>query len=193
MKRSWLKELRKKRSLTQAEVASRSFIERSYYAQIENGTKNPSIDVARNIANVLHFNPALFFTENLSEPFKIAFQDIPIVIAHCDSDLRYTWIFNPSEDFSEVEIIGKNDIELSNNDGTQQLYELKHEVITKGEKLNRIISFPLRSGVQTFIIFCNPLVGMKSNITGVVTVAIDITLIEDDLLEYFQFQKLLKE
>ncbi|TCT14919.1 helix-turn-helix protein [Natranaerovirga pectinivora] len=59
--REWLIHLRKLKGLTQQQVASKCFIERSYYSQIERGTRNPSINVAKNIASTLGFNPLKFF------------------------------------------------------------------------------------------------------------------------------------
>jgi transcriptional regulator with XRE-family HTH domain len=64
MKREWLNHLRVTKGLTQKQVASRSFIDRSYYSQIEIGTRNPSITVARNIATVLNFDPFIFFEDD---------------------------------------------------------------------------------------------------------------------------------
>ncbi|GER75010.1 helix-turn-helix transcriptional regulator [Weizmannia acidilactici] len=69
--RDWLKQLRKSKKLTQEQVASCSFIDRSYYSQIENGKRNPSPDVAINIAKVLDFNPLCFFKDELAFSNKI--------------------------------------------------------------------------------------------------------------------------
>ena len=68
MKRVWLNHLRVTEGLTQNEVSSRSYIDRSYYSQIELGTRNPSITVARNIATVLNFDPLIFFKDKNNIP-----------------------------------------------------------------------------------------------------------------------------
>lgn len=75
MKREWLIELRKSTGLTQQKVADKSFIDRSYYSQLENGLRDPSPSVAENIAKVLDFNFLRFFTDyiyfgDLSSPMK---------------------------------------------------------------------------------------------------------------------------
>ncbi|MGY3716287.1 helix-turn-helix transcriptional regulator [Sutcliffiella cohnii] len=54
--REWLKQVRKERNLTQGEVASKAFINRAFYSQIENGLRNPSFVVARNIVSVKKFS-----------------------------------------------------------------------------------------------------------------------------------------
>lgn len=67
MKREWLINSRKSQGLKQAHVASRAFIDRAYYSQIETGKRNPSFNVAINIAAVLNFDPILFFRNNFNK------------------------------------------------------------------------------------------------------------------------------
>lgn len=64
--RKWLKEYRDNRHLTQEETARLSGISRSYYTHIENGTKTPTVEVAKNIANTLKFDWVNFFTNECS-------------------------------------------------------------------------------------------------------------------------------
>ncbi|MCC5466805.1 helix-turn-helix transcriptional regulator [Pelosinus baikalensis] len=59
--RIWLIDLRKKRGLTQQQVADSLTINRSTYALIESGLRNPSPDSAKQIANVLGFEWVIFF------------------------------------------------------------------------------------------------------------------------------------
>ncbi|USK56355.1 helix-turn-helix transcriptional regulator [Cytobacillus solani] len=59
--RTWLKEKRELLDLTHEEVAIQSGIQRAYYTMIENGTRNPSVDVAKKIAGVIGFNWIIFF------------------------------------------------------------------------------------------------------------------------------------
>ncbi|WP_285615132.1 helix-turn-helix transcriptional regulator [Pseudobacillus badius] len=61
MVRLWLKELRLQRTMTQNEVAEKSGVERAYYTMIELGSRNPSVEVAKNIAHTLGFNWTIFF------------------------------------------------------------------------------------------------------------------------------------
>lgn len=70
--RNWLKYFREKRKLTHAEVSVLSGISRSFYTHIENGTKTPSVDVAKKIAKTLGFEWTLFFENecSLKEHFR---------------------------------------------------------------------------------------------------------------------------
>lgn len=64
--RSWLRELRSKNCLTQEQVAKLSGISRSHYTHIEQGSKTPSVYVAKKIAKTLKFDWTLFFENKCS-------------------------------------------------------------------------------------------------------------------------------
>lgn len=59
--RVWLKDKRDKRLFTQDEVARLSGISRTYYTMIENGTKTPTVNVAKEIARTLKFDWVDFY------------------------------------------------------------------------------------------------------------------------------------
>ncbi|WP_422122489.1 helix-turn-helix transcriptional regulator [Planococcus sp. X10-3] len=51
--------------MTQSQVASKAFIDRGYYSQIETGKRNPGLNIAINIAKVLDFDSIMFYQEHL--------------------------------------------------------------------------------------------------------------------------------
>lgn len=61
MQRTWLKKLRG--DLTKTEVAQATGIKRQYYSMIENGVRNPSVEVAKKIAEFLNFDWTFFFED----------------------------------------------------------------------------------------------------------------------------------
>ncbi|WP_200411955.1 helix-turn-helix transcriptional regulator [Virgibacillus salexigens] len=65
--RSWLKELRLQKGLTQYQVSEVAEIERSYYTMIEQGNRNPSVWVAKRIASSLGFEWTIFFENQCNE------------------------------------------------------------------------------------------------------------------------------
>lgn len=70
MKRIWLVLKREEKCLTHEEVASRADIQRQYYGMIENGTRNPSVEVAKRISNVLEFEWTIFFENKSNETLR---------------------------------------------------------------------------------------------------------------------------
>lgn len=67
MNRDWLVELRNNKKFTQEFVALQSGIQRAYYTQIEKGVRNPSVEIAKRIADCLSFDWTLFFEKVCSE------------------------------------------------------------------------------------------------------------------------------
>ncbi|WP_163094320.1 helix-turn-helix transcriptional regulator [Bacillus velezensis] len=65
--RTWLTNYRNKAELTQEVVALRAEIKRPYYTQIESGTRQPSVNVAKRIGDILDFDWTLFFNTECSE------------------------------------------------------------------------------------------------------------------------------
>lgn len=63
--REWLKAIREKKRLSQAEVAERAGISQSYYCDIENGMKGSELPVstARGIAKALGFKWTKFYED----------------------------------------------------------------------------------------------------------------------------------
>ncbi|PFA67079.1 transcriptional regulator [Bacillus sp. AFS015802] len=165
-KRTWLTKLRKRKKMTQQEVAEKAFIERSYYAQIENGIRKPSPEVTIKLGEVLNFHASSF---NLEEnPFSIALQNAPVILAHCDTQLRYTWIFN-TPDLIPEDHIGKTDVELDDNEGNRALMRLKQKVLEERTPISRVISIPLSSGDIAYNVYAHPLLNEESTIIGVAT------------------------
>jgi putative transcriptional regulator len=61
--RYWLKQMRIAKGLTQLQVAEKSGISRSYYADVERGIANAGGGAAKSIADTLGFDMSLFFTD----------------------------------------------------------------------------------------------------------------------------------
>ncbi|PAQ15097.1 transcriptional regulator [Bacillaceae bacterium SAOS 7] len=66
MERKWLKDRRLNKKLTQDEVSKKALISRSFYTHLENGNKNPSVDVAKRLGQILSFDWTIFFAHECS-------------------------------------------------------------------------------------------------------------------------------
>lgn len=69
--RTWLKKLRENAGFTHEQVADGAKLSRSYYTNIENGLKTPSVKAAKSIARVLNFQWELFLMKNVPLKNKI--------------------------------------------------------------------------------------------------------------------------
>ncbi|MFD1677982.1 MEDS domain-containing protein [Alicyclobacillus fodiniaquatilis] len=167
-KREWLKQLRISRGLTQETVAIHSFIDRGFYAQIENGTRDPSMNVAENIAHTLGIHPQIFFVDHFQashmEPLH---HESHTIYAQCDLDLKYTWVFHPYCDVQDI--LGHRDDELATNTGVADLIFLKKQVLLQGVPLEKIIVFPRDGSLRPYLVRGEPLWDNDNRLIGVHT------------------------
>ena len=75
--RTWLRDLRYQRGMTQGEVAARARISRVYYVQIENESGCPSLSpyTAMKLGETLGFDWPRFFEEDRARKSNIYRQD----------------------------------------------------------------------------------------------------------------------
>ncbi len=69
-KREWLKMKRIDKKMTHDDVAKASGIERAYYTMIEQGTRRPSVQVAKAIAKTLNFDWIIFFDNKCNDTLQ---------------------------------------------------------------------------------------------------------------------------
>lgn len=95
---------RKERGFTQAQLAEKSNISRSYLAGVETGRYNPSIDTLQNIANSLNLTVAFLLEDPKLGPLTAS---IYIDDPECEDDLENE---NPATETSDG--IPKEDLDL---------------------------------------------------------------------------------
>ena len=65
--RTWLKDIRAKKGLTQQEVANAANVDVTMISKIELGERRPSVEVAKKIASVLGFPWTRFYEDELTK------------------------------------------------------------------------------------------------------------------------------
>lgn len=109
------------------------------------------------------------------ERFRVALKNSRIVMAHCDKNLRYTWIHSDYPDFGNDSFIGKNDLELGDQDIYKDLWEIKAEVMKKGAGIVREVCLRGNRTYTHFEVTAEPLVDTEGKIEGVTIALLDIT------------------
>ncbi|WP_299090441.1 helix-turn-helix transcriptional regulator [uncultured Metabacillus sp.] len=69
MRRDWLISYRKKFNLTHQNIADSINVSRQYYGMIESGERDPSVETAKKIGNLLNFNWIIFFENKSNKTF----------------------------------------------------------------------------------------------------------------------------
>ena len=113
--------------------------------------------------------------EESEERFRVVMKGSSIIVSITNRELRYVWIQNSHPDFDPEAVIGKRDDELADNEGTQQLMQLKQQVIEREVGTRTEITFLLSTGSLTYDVTAEPLRDTSGRVIGVTTVALDIT------------------
>jgi PAS domain-containing protein len=109
------------------------------------------------------------------EQFRVALENSPLVAFRLDTDLRYTWVANPHEDFDPTDVIGKRDDELLPPEAAETIMAPKREALETGERVREEISYELPSGPVTYDLTVEPLRDEHGDIVGLTAASFDIT------------------
>ncbi len=110
--------------------------------------------------------------------FERTLEQSNIILAICDTELRYTWVFNKAPGFDINKVIGKRDDEIESNEGTAALMKLKQQVIDTGKPAQATILFSLKGKKATYYVIAQPVRDKDGSITGVSTCASECLHIE---------------
>jgi len=107
----------------------------------------------------------------MKDNFEQTLQHSNIVLAICDKDLRYTWIFNQEPGFDVNKAIGKRDLEIAKNEGSMELANLKKRALDTGEPAYGNILLPFKNKSVPFHVYVQPVRNKQGEITGVASCA----------------------
>lgn len=97
------------------------------------------------------------------------------IVAQCDKELRYEWIYNSHQEFSDQVAVGQRDDQLNQGPGIKELMDLKQQVLTTEQKIRREIPFAVSDEEVIYYVMANPAYNDQEELTGVFTVSIDVT------------------
>jgi CheY-like chemotaxis protein len=145
----------------------------SRYGYIEKNGRHfallgPAVDLALSTHHVFEIYE---LTSDYARGRDVYGENALLVSALCDADPRYTWINDPHPDFVLNDVIGRLDIDIAANEGTQQMFELKRQVLRSGRKARKDIQFPLSNGDVKYHVIAAPMQGAGGDPVGVKTIS----------------------
>ena len=183
--------------LLEAEIAERRLAEaeiRKLNAELEDRVQERTLKISMVNAEL---EKEVTDRKQAEERFNIALKNSPITVFTQDSDLRYTWVYNPTLDFDASLDLGKTDLEILPLEEAQKLTALKQQVLDDGIGAHEEISVSFNAEMRYFDLTIEPTIDRIGSIVGISCVAADITaskLAEAALREAFHREvTLLKE
>lgn len=106
---------------------------------------------------------------------NIALKSAPITLFNQDLDLRYTWIYNPTQNYSVDKLIGQRDEDLVSPETSTQLIQLKQQVIDSGKGLRQEVKIKHNDQIAYYDLTVDPIRNDQNEIVGVTSAAVDIS------------------
>ncbi|MBE9005034.1 response regulator [Fortiea sp. LEGE XX443] len=109
------------------------------------------------------------------ERFRVALKNSPIFVFNQDTELRYTWVYNPIAGWKVEQILGKHDSELVPDEDAQRLTAIKNSVMITGIGTREEVSLTTPQGIRYYDLTVEPLRNESQDILGVTCASIDIS------------------
>jgi PAS domain S-box-containing protein len=110
-----------------------------------------------------------------AQRFRIALEGSPIKVFNQDRDLRYTWVYNTQEGWTEADYLGKTDEEIFDPEVAARLTGVKRAVLASG--VGQRIEFSLNARGHDY--YCDltvePLRNAAGDVIGVNCACLDVT------------------
>ncbi|KKK95203.1 hypothetical protein LCGC14_2675170, partial [marine sediment metagenome] len=110
-----------------------------------------------------------------NERFRLALDNSKITVFNQDSELRYTWVYNPAPGLSPDFVVGKTDHDLVPDEDARVLTEMKRRVLETGVLEHGTIRFTIEGVPSYHDLNVEPLRDENERIVGVIGVSTNIT------------------
>jgi PAS domain S-box-containing protein len=107
--------------------------------------------------------------------FRLAIQIAPLTMFAVDVNLRTTWVYHPTFNFSEAAILGKRDDELMPAHEAAPFMAFKQHVLDTGVTERRLLHVTVHGVTVTHDVTLEPLRDADGRICGLVGASMDIT------------------
>jgi PAS domain S-box-containing protein len=109
------------------------------------------------------------------ERFRIALKNSPIIVFNQDTELRYTWIYNPALGFDASQVVGKFESDLFLPEDAKKIAAMKREVLRTGAGTREEVVIGYNEDIKCYDLSVDPLRNADGEIVGVTCAALDIT------------------
>ncbi|MHC5935563.1 PAS domain-containing hybrid sensor histidine kinase/response regulator [Nostoc sp.] len=109
------------------------------------------------------------------ERFRVALKNSPIFVYNQDRELRYTWVYNPSDGLMVEEMLGKKDLDIIPVEDAERLTTIKRGVLSTGIGTREEVSIRIKDTTRYYDLTVEPLRNESQEVVGVTCASIDIS------------------
>ncbi|AFZ36579.1 multi-sensor hybrid histidine kinase [Stanieria cyanosphaera PCC 7437] len=150
----------------------RSTIANYYPVCLANGEV---IGVGVSVTDTTELRQTEIALQQTTERLNVALKSAPLTLFNQDLELRYTWIYNPTHNYSIAEVIGKRDEDLASPDTAASLTQLKQQVLATGIGLREEVKVTRNEQTTYYDLTIDPIKARHNAIVGITCAAVDIT------------------
>lgn len=107
--------------------------------------------------------------------FRVVLQNSPITVFNHDTELRYTWVYNPPLHFTVADMLGKTDADLFAPASAMRLMTLKRQVLTTGTEVHTAVEVTAHNTTYWYDLKAEPLRNAAGTVIGITCAATNIT------------------
>ena len=112
------------------------------------------------------------------ERFRVALKDSPVTVYNLDHDLRYTWVYNPPQEWPQ-NTVGKTCEEVLGAKNAARVNELNRKVLETGKGLRAELTFARNGHRTAFEATLEPLFDNAGSIVGITGSLIDVARLRE--------------
>jgi PAS domain S-box-containing protein len=146
---------------------------------VENGMLVRTWGIQRDITEKVKLEESRKKTEEAlrrsEERLRVALSGSPIEVFNQDRDLRYTWVYNPHEGWTEEDYLGKTDEEIFDPETAARMAAIKRPVLETGRGTRQEFTLSARGKTYHCDMTVEPLLDAKGQVVGVNCACVDIT------------------
>ena len=140
--------------------------------RVDSGSEPVVRGMAHDVTERRHAEASLKRSE---QRFRTALENSPVLVSNQDRELRYTWLYGPWLGLTEEQWLGRTDEEIIGTQEGRLLTLLKTSVLQTGVAKRSEVALTLNGKQHHFDLTVEPLLGIQPAMTGVASVAVDIT------------------
>ena len=110
-----------------------------------------------------------------TERFTSALRGTPMTVFNQDTDLRFTWVYNPVGLHEDTEILGRTDADLLEPEDAARSMEIKREVLRTGKPYQGEFAIMMAGTRRYYHVNIDPQRSAKGDIIGLTCSSFDVT------------------
>lgn len=110
-----------------------------------------------------------------AERLRVALSTIDIAVFNQDTDLRYTWMYQPQLNYQVQDVVGRTDLELLPREAAEKVYQIKRRVIQNNVGEREEIPIELTDRTIIYDLIVEPLHDPAGGVIGITGASLDIS------------------